>query len=277
MKQTEQITSSHSVETQTETHHNEWPHIPSLQGQNLGYWITPTTVTTLVFALLVLIFSFFANKKLKSNKKSKLKTGVLTYLKFADDYLRWAFGDKSVARKYFPLVVWIFSIILFGNLFGLVIDWVGWSITPTILEYLRPMHSDLNTTLVLALITVVSFLAVAIKTHWGLSTAKWYFFNFTWDSFSQKCINVFVGWLHFIWVPATLTSLSLRLFGNIFAWIVLISVITYLWAMMSASFFEVWRVMSIPFWFFEVFVAFVQSIVFWALIISYINQSKESH
>jgi F0F1-type ATP synthase membrane subunit a len=35
--------------------------------------------------------------------------------------------------------------------------------------------------------------------------------------------------------------------------------------------------LSIPFWFFEFFVAFVQSVVFAALIISYINQAKESH
>ena len=269
-------TENNIVETHAETQH-EWPHIPSLQWENIAYGISPTTITTLIFAILVIIFAFFANKNLKSNKKSRLKTGVLTYLKFADDYLRGAFGDKSIARKYFPLVVWIFSIILFGNLFGLIIDWIGASITPTILEYLRPMHSDLNTTLVLALITVVSFLAVAIKTHWGFHTVKGYLFNFTWNTISEKFINVFVWWLHLIWVPATLTSLSLRLFGNIFAWIVLISVITYLWAMMSASFFEVGRLMSIPFWFFEVFVAFVQSIVFWALIISYINQAKESH
>jgi hypothetical protein len=42
---------------------------------------------------------------LKSNKKSRFRTALLTYFKFADDYLRGAFGDKSVARKYFPLVV----------------------------------------------------------------------------------------------------------------------------------------------------------------------------
>jgi len=37
------------------------------------------------------------------------------------------------------------------------------------------------------------------------------------------------------------------------------------------------RLLSVPFWFFEFFVAFVQSVVFGALIISYINQAKETH
>jgi F-type H+-transporting ATPase subunit a len=201
----------------------------------------------------------------------------LTYFKFADDYLRWAFEDKSVARKYFPLVVGIFSIVFFGNLFWLAIDWLGASVSPTILEYLRPMHSDLNTTLVLAVITVITFLGVAIKTHWLGHTVKWYVFNFSWKTIAEKFINVFVGWLHFIWVPATLVSLSLRLFGNIFAWIILISVITYLWQMMSENLFQVWRFLSVPFWFFEFFVALVQAIVFGALIISYVNQAKEEH
>jgi F-type H+-transporting ATPase subunit a len=145
------------------------------------------------------------------------------------------------------------------------------------LEYLRPMHSDLNTTLVLAAITVITFLWVAIKTHWVGHTVKWYVFNFSWKTIAEKFINVFVGWLHFIWVPATLVSLSLRLFGNIFAWIILISVITYLWQMMSENLFQVWRFLSVPFWFFEFFVALVQAIVFGALIISYVNQAKEEH
>jgi F0F1-type ATP synthase membrane subunit a len=46
---------------------------------------------------------------------------------------------------------------------------------------------------------------------------------------------------------------------------------------MSASLFEVGRLISIPFWFFEVFVAFIQAAVFYMLMISYFNQSKESH
>ena len=48
---------------------------------------------------------------------------------------------------------------------GLVIDWVGSSISPVVLEYLRPMHSDLNTTAVLASITVIMMLTVSVKSH----------------------------------------------------------------------------------------------------------------
>jgi len=269
------LVNSENIETHTETH--IWPHIPAIQGEQLAYGISNTVVTTFIFAIIVLILSLLGNMSLKSNKKSKFKTGLLSFFKFFDEYLRWVFENKSVARKYFPLVVWMFIIIFFWNLFWLAIDWVWTSISWDVLKYLRPMHSDLNTTLVLALITVITFLTVGVKTHWVWWTLKWYFFNYTWNSIWDKCVNVFVWWLHFIWVPATLASLSLRLFWNIFAWIVLISVISYLWATMTSGLAESGRLLSVPFWFFEFFVAFVQSVVFGALIISYINQAKESH
>ena len=266
-----------SVEAHSTTEHS-WPHIPKIQWEQLGYGFSTTTVTLVLFTIIVVFFSIIWNKLLKSNKKSRLKTAILTFIKFFDDYLRDTFGDKSVARKYFPLVVWIFIIIFAWNLFWLLIDWLTIALPGLHIEkYLRPIHSDLNTTLVLAAITVVTFLAVGIKTHWTGHTIKSYFFNFRWKSIWDKLVNVFVGWLHFIWVPATLASLSLRLFWNIFAWIVLISVITFLWASMTESLFESGRLLSVPFWFFEFFVAFVQSVVFAALIISYINQAKEEH
>jgi len=264
-------------EIQTHTEHS-WPHIPSIQWEQLVYWINTTVITTILFGIIVLIVSFFWNKALKSKKKSRFKTALLTYFKFADDYLRDSFWDKSVARKYFPLVVWIFSIIFFWNIFWLAIDWLISAFPNAWIEkYLRPMHSDLNTTLVLATITVVTFLWVAVKTHWAFKTTKWYLFNFTWKTIAEKFINVFVGWLHLIGIPATLMSLSLRLFGNIFAWIILIGVITYLWQLMSENFFQVWRLLTVPFWFFEFFVALIQAIVFAALIISYVKQAKEEH
>lgn len=192
-------------------------------------------------------------------------------MQFADTYLRDSFGDKKTARKYFPLIVGMFFIIFFGNMLGLLIDWAGMSISPTILSYLRPMHSDMNTTLILAVVTMVTYIGIQIKSHGGLHAGKSYLFNFTGNNIGEKLINVFVGWLHFIGIFATTASLSLRLFGNIFAGVVLIGIITYLGAFASSALFnfvglgaggEIGRFLSIPFWFFEVFVSLIQAIVF---------------
>jgi F-type H+-transporting ATPase subunit a len=235
------------------------------------------SLTTIVFFFIVTATALVAKNALKKNKKSKLKLFFLTFVKFFDDQLRDAFGNKKESRKYFGVIVGMFFIILFGNLFGLVIDWFGMSVVPGLLYYLRPMHSDLNTTLVLSLITVVLLLKIQVSSHGAKGTLKSYFWNLQGDSMMSKCINVFVGWLHFIGLPATLASLSLRLFGNIFAGIVLIGVISYLMASATGAVFELGRIAVIPFWFFEVFVALIQAIVFAFLMIAYFKGASESH
>jgi len=106
-----------------------------------------------------------ANRALKSGKKSRLRLFFLTLIQFFDGFLRDGFGDKKMAREFFGLIVGVFFVILFGNLFGLVIDWVGTSVSPTVLYVLRPMHSDVNTTFVLALITLYMLLYIQVRTH----------------------------------------------------------------------------------------------------------------
>lgn len=271
------MTETQNKTVQTTQEHN-WPHVPKLQWEQVYGPISNTTITTFLFLVIVLVFSIFAKLAIKK-ENSKLKTAVLNIVGFLDKYLLDSFNwDKKFSRAFFPLIAWFFIMILFWNLLWLIIDWFGGSVSPTILHYFRPIYSDLNTTLVLWIITVVTFIWISIKYSGTLKTTKWYLFNFHGASITEKCINVFVGWLHLIWIPSTIASLSLRLFGNIFAWIVLIWVITYLWATMTESFhlLETWRLLSIPFWFFEVFVAFIQSAVFAGLMIAYFNQNKES-
>ena len=260
---------------QTETKH-EWPHIPKIQWEQVYGPISNTNIATFTFFILVLIFSIFANKALK-NQKSKLRTAILNLISILDNYFVDSLNDKKFSRAFFPIMWWFFIIILFWNLFWLIIDWLGSSISPTILLYFRPINSDLNTTLVLAIITVIAFLGISLKYIWIWNTFKWYFSNFSWNSLTEKIINVFVWWLHLFSVPSTVASLSLRLFGNIFAWVVLIWVISYLWVVMSENLLEVWRFITIPFWFFEIFVAFIQAVVFMGLMISYFKQNKTHH
>lgn len=265
----------HMQESHSQEH--SWPHIPWMQGESVIGPITNTSLTTLLFFFIILGVSILANRALNSSKPSRLKNFFLTTVKFFDTYLRDSLWDKAFARKYFTLIVGIFFIILFGNFLGLVIDWIWGAVSPVIFTYLRPMHSDLNTTAVLAAITVIMMIFINIKTHGTTGTLKSYLFNFTGHNFIEKCVSVFVGWLHFIGLWATFASLSLRLFGNIFAGIVLLGVITYLWGWATASFFEVWKLVSIPFWFFEIGVALIQAVVFAGLMIAFFNSAKSQH
>ena len=253
-------------------------HIPLIQGEYVVGPITNITLTIAIFLVLVTIVGFVARNALRDNKKSRLKLFFLTFTKFFDDQLRDAFdGDKKKARKYYPLIVGMFFLILFGNLFGLIIDWFGLSVLPGILYYLRPMHSDLNTTLVLALITVVYMLKIQIQAQGMWWALKSYAFDFRGSNFLEKCISVFVGWLHAIGVLATTASLSLRLFWNIFAGIILIGVVSALMAWATWGAFELGRLAVTPLWFFEVFVALIQAIVFMYLMIAYFKWASEHH
>ena len=258
-----------------------WPHIPQLQWERIeafGNAISNTNLSTMIFFFLMFAVALMANKALKSKKKSKLRTFFLSFIKLADQQIRTAFwNDKTFARKYFPLIVWLFLVVFLWNLWGLIIDWLWSAISGDIFYYLRPIHSDLNTTVALSLLVVVVFLGVWVKSHWALGYTKWYLFNFKWDSLVEKCIGVFVGWLHFLGLGSTLASLSLRLFWNIFAWIVLIGVMSYLWALMSPDVFAFGMFLSLPFWFFELFIAIVQALVFALLALSYIWQAKDEH
>lgn len=227
--------------------------------------------------VLVVVVSVMANRALQK-KQSRLKDAFLNIIGFLEKYIVDSFADKAFARSFFPLIVGVFFIILFGNLFGLMIDWLAFAFDGShIEEYMRPIHSDLNTTLVLGLITVVVFLGISAKYVGTVKTVKGYICNFSGHSIVEKCINVFVGWLHLIGVPATVASLSLRLFGNIFAGMVLISVISFLGATMTEALgiYKSGTFLSLPFWFFEIFVAFIQAAVFAGLMIAYFGQSKE--
>ena len=254
------------------------PHVPEIQWQKIEWYSFSTTnLSTFIFFIFILIISLMANRALKK-KHSKLKTFFLSLIKFVDTEIRSAYSwEKKFARKYFTLILGLFIIIFLWNIWGLVIDWLWASVSHNVLEYLRPMHSDLNTTVAMSVMVVLVFLAVWFKTHWAAWYTKSYLFNWKWNSFLEKCINVFLGWLHFIWIGSTIASLSLRLFGNIFAGIVLIGVIAYLWDLMTHNLLDFGRLLTVPFWFFELFVAIIQALVFALLALSYIWQAKEKH
>jgi hypothetical protein len=45
----------------------------------------------MVFAVLVFLFVMKARSLLKTNKKSRLKAGIISFVKFFDDYLKESF------------------------------------------------------------------------------------------------------------------------------------------------------------------------------------------
>lgn len=257
---------------------HEGPHITPIKADYISDNIGITTTTFTTFLFLILVVAFVSKAKAVLKKWSwLLRTAVMSFVDFFYQFLINAFdGDRKYARLYFPLIVGFFVMIFFANLFGLVIDMIG-IIIPSIHYYVRPIFSDLASTLPLALFTVVFSLILAIKHNGWTHTLRAYLFNWSGNSISEKAINVFVGWLHIIGLFSTVASLALRLFGNIFAGIILIAVLLYLGVLATSAIGWVGAFLTIPFWFFELFVSFIQAAVFAMLMIAIFKQSHEAH
>ena len=268
------IVISRAVEAETS---HEWPHIMGLKADYVpGLPITTTNLTSLIFLLMIALVAFYA-KWVVATAGWKLRTWIMSFVDVSYQFMIDSFdGDREYARAYYPLIMWVFVLIFFWNLFGLVIDWIGF-IIPGIHYVARPIFSDLASTVPLALLTVGYSLYIAAKLHGTWSVIKGYAFNASGAGIAEKGVNIFVGWLHIIGIPSSIASLALRLFGNIFAGVILIAVLAFLWDLATTSVGGIGVLLTIPFWFFELFVAFVQALVFAMLMIATFKQAHEHH
>ncbi|MBI4272629.1 F0F1 ATP synthase subunit A [Candidatus Uhrbacteria bacterium] len=160
-------------------------------------------------------------------------------------------GDRKQSLRFFPLIATIFIFVLVGNWLGLLpgVGSVGireyHEGREVLVPFLRSTAADLNFTLALAVISVITVQVVGILSVGFFKYAS-KFINFS------SPLNFFVGVLELISEVAKLISFSFRLFGNIFAGEVLLTVM----------FFLVPYVVPLPFMMFEVFVGFIQAMVF---------------
>jgi len=156
-------------------------------------------------------------------------------------------GDKT--KVFLPIVGSFFFFILFGNYLGLLpgIGTVGFfeNDGETFVPLFRSINSDLNTTVALALVSLIATHFLSVK-YLGLG-------GYLGKFLSLNPIFLFVGFLEIIGEATKILSLSFRLFGNIFAGEVLLTTAsTRLFAF----------IIPIPFYFLEMLVGFVQALIF---------------
>lgn len=175
-------------------------------------------------------------------------------------------GSRAVAEKYFAIVATVFLFILTSNWLGIVPGFGSIGIkeihdhTVKLVPLLRSAASDLNVTLALATITVFAIHVLAVGAI-GFREHVSNFFSF------KGPIEFFVGILELISEFAKIISFSFRLFGNIFAGEVLL-IITGFLAPFGAP---------IPFLMLELFVGFVQALVFAMLATVFISIAVATH
>lgn len=212
-----------------------------------GLIITNSLFLTMIVSALLVVGAFFMSQKVRlvpGGLQSALEMGMEWFLDLIETTLG---GTRAQAEKYFPLVATIFIFILSCNLFG-ILPGVG-SLTfggrHGAIPLLRSPAADLNFTLAFAVISVVmaNVLGAAAVGIWPHMSK---FLNFS------NPINFFIGILELVSEFAKMISLSFRLFGNVFAGEVLLTII----------FFLAPYIVPLPFLFLELFVGLIQAFLF---------------
>lgn len=191
-------------------------------------YVTNTVLSTWIFIVLVAVLSgmlYFAAR----GKSGFLRSTGYLIVKHLKAFFEPLLGHNLPLEKTLWFVGGIFLYILGANLYSLLLDWFL-AFAPGFHDYLRPINSDINTTLGMAVIVIVISHIIMIRFRGVFGYAKQYLFHFEGKTITDRLINVFVGYLHLIGEGIKVMALSLRLFGNIFAGAILLGVMLWITA-----------------------------------------------
>lgn len=171
-------------------------------------------------------------------------------------------AGKRLGRQIFPLIGGLFLFIILANYIELLpgLGTIGLNSTEagktTIIPFLRPPSSDLNMTLAMALISFFTFQYLGIKAHGVRGRLK------------HLANPVFLFPIEVVSEFARIISLSFRLFGNIFAGDVLLTIMYAIGKAIAIS--VVGLFVPVVFLLLETLFGFIQALVFALLTLIYI-------
>jgi len=262
------------------------------------FYLVNTMPTLILTVILLVIFAYAVNRSLKKSAQTDLVPrgiGNVTeaILEVIYDMTEGAAGKW--VRTIFPWFATIMIYVLFANLLKLfpgfesigvlhpaahgehaVHELHGWYIfDPALSEeyilapFFRGISVDLNYTFTIALLAVIAVQAVGFQAHgWGYLTK---FFNFS-GIFKKPVfgvIDMFMGILELISEFAKILSFAFRLFGNMFAGIVLVSVFGALLGKIS--------LVPAGLYLFELFIGIIQAFVFGILTMVFMVMATQGH
>ncbi len=226
-----------------------------------GFRIANTTLYLFAIALFLFIVLFRLRKKL-SIIPSKWQSIFEIVYESLIGLIKQITGSEYHAKKVFPIVGSLFLFIAFSNFSGLIPGLS--SITYDGVSIFRTPTSDFNTTFALAFGSVIVLNIVSLS-EWGflghigkfLKFKEVYFgFKKSIGAGAMAIVDFLLGILDIIGEFAKIVSLSLRLFGNMYAGEVLMAILIGSLAYIIPS---IWFAMSM-------LSALVQSIVFGSLV-----------
>jgi F-type H+-transporting ATPase subunit a len=189
---------------------------------------------------------------------------IITYIL---SQVKTAFGTEKRARKFFPLFMSLFILIVVANQLSALP--LIYQVTLDGSTILRTATADLMLTMGLALLVIVIGQIISFKhapiAHIGKYLKFGAFLKVrSFGDFGHAVLELFLGLLDIIGEISKVLSMSFRLFGNVFAGEVLVLVIS------SLSIYTRY-IVPIPFMLISIFSGFVQALVFTLLSIQFIS------
>lgn len=230
-----------------------------------SFLVTNTLLVTLALSSLIIVASFVLRSRLQlvpRGFQNVFEYVVEAVLGLVDSVTQ----DMNQTKKFFPIVMTIFLFVILSNWVELIpgLGTVGvyeeHHGETVLIPFLRSSSADLNVTLAIALISVftIQFMGIA-----AIGLRKYAGKFFVSPFHKPYLIGTFVGVLELISEIAKIISFSFRLFGNIFAGevllIVMLNLVPYL--------------VPLPFLFLELFVGFVQALVFAMLTLVFLKMA----
>ncbi len=215
---------------------------------NIGFVpVTNSLLTTWLVMAALIILSYLVTRKISLVPGYLQSTGEI-FIEGLSNFFIAVIHEKN--KRFLPLLLTLFLFIISVNWVGLLpgMGSIGLRVVKgghsEFLPLFRAGTADLNTTLALALIALL-----VIQYSGFVALGTFYlkkFFNFS------SPIGFFVGILELMSEVSRIISFAFRLFGNIFAGEVLLTVIAFLMPV----------IVPLPFLGMELFVGFIQALVF---------------
>jgi F-type H+-transporting ATPase subunit a len=263
--------------------------LPPLAAETLftinNFPVSNSLINSSIAVVLFAILAFFVNRGIKKYYSQPIAPKA--FINFCEWVIETLFGyfdqvtgDRKKTIKFLPIVGSFFFFILISNWMGLLPGTGSLGIyglhhgKVELIPLLRPANADLNTTLGLAIFAVIASHILGIMAIGFFKYANKFiklgdiykaFISFNPVKILVAVIEFFVGFIEVFSEVAKMVSLSLRLYGNIFAGEVLLTVI--------ASLIQGYGAFGIPLPFIalELIVGIVQATVFSMLTLVYLT------
>jgi F-type H+-transporting ATPase subunit a len=236
-----------------------------------GFPVTNTLLVMAVLFAVVIAIAVSVKRQASADQVPKGIAGIMdTFVEIFLDFIDTITNDHKKSLRFFPIVGTIFFVVLLSNLVELVPGlgsiglWEEHAGGTVLIPFIRSMSADLNFTLVVAIFAMVSVQVMGMR-YLKIGPYLGKFFVAPWKK--PYFIGSFVGLLEFMSEFSKTLSFTFRLFGNIFAGEVLLAVMGFLSPFVA----------PLPFLFLELFVGFVQALVFSTLTIVFMSMATTGH